>query len=64
MADGLPAGRQGYGAFSVSSSKVSTVIEYIERQKEHHSRISYKEEVKEFIKQYDIIEYNADYFWR
>ena len=54
----------GYGAFSVSSSKVIVVKEYIERQKEHHTRKTYMEEIEEFFKQYDIIEYNTDFFWR
>jgi len=58
------AWQTGYGAFSVSGSKVSTVIKYIENQKEHHLHKSYIEEVEDFIKQYDIIEYNADFFWR
>jgi putative transposase len=58
------AWQTGYGAFSVSGSKVSTVIKYIENQKGHHLHKSYIEEVEDFIKQYDIIEYNADFFWR
>ncbi len=53
----------GYGAFSVSSSKVNVVRSYITNQKEHHKHKSYQEEVKEFFKKYDIIEYDADYFW-
>lgn len=54
----------GYGAFSVSSSKVEIVKQYIQDQKEHHKKRSYREEVEEFIKQYDLIKYNPDYFWR
>src|SRR5690606_37313756 len=33
----------GYGAFSVSASKVEVVSNYILRQKEHHKKISIKE---------------------
>jgi len=58
------AWQTGYGAFSVSGSKVSAVIKYIENQNEHHLHKSYIEEVEDFIKQYNIIEYNADFFWR
>jgi putative transposase len=54
----------GYGAFSVSSSKVSTVKEYIINQKSHHLHKSYMEEVEEFMKEYDVIEYDPDFFWR
>jgi len=53
----------GYGAFSVSSSKVEVVRKYIMNQKEHHMNLSYKEEIEKFIKEYDIIEYDENYFW-
>jgi REP-associated tyrosine transposase len=42
--------QEGYGAFSVSASQVDRTIAYIERQKEHHRRRSFKEE---FIKLLD-----------
>ena len=53
----------GYAAFSVSSSKVNIVKKYIEGQKEHHKFKTFREEVEEFLKQYDIIEYDKNYFW-
>ena len=53
----------GYGAFSVSSSKVATVTRYIARQKEHHKVKTFKHEIEEFIKKYDIIEYDERFFW-
>ena len=53
----------GYGAFSVSGYAVDIVKAYIENQKEHHRKRSYHEEVEEFIKDYDIIEYSPEYFW-
>ena len=53
----------GYGAFSVSSSKVYVVKKYIANQKNHHKVKSYREEIEEFIKEYDIIEYDEKYFW-
>jgi putative transposase len=52
----------GYGAFSVSPSKVNAVIEYIENQKEHHKKVSFKEEYIELLKAHGI-EYNEDYLW-
>jgi REP element-mobilizing transposase RayT len=39
-------------AFSVSKADVSKVCNYIENQKEHHSRQSYDEEYAKFIKFY------------
>jgi REP element-mobilizing transposase RayT len=53
----------GYGAFSVSSSTVETVKRYIENQREHHGYQTYQEEIEQFVKEYDIIEYDPKYFW-
>lgn len=53
----------GYGAFSVSNSQVDFVVRYIKNQKEHHGYQTYKEEVEQFVKEYDIIEYDPQYFW-
>ena len=53
----------GYGAFSVSSSALETVKRYIQNQKEHHHIQSFQEEIEEYVKHYDIIEYDPVYFW-
>ena len=58
------AWQAGYGAFSVSSSKLKVVENYILNQKEHHKKLNYKEEVEKFMKEYDIIEYDETYFWK
>jgi len=55
--------QSGYGAFSVSSSKLKIVEKYIIEQKEHHKKVSYQDEVEEFMKHYDVIEFNAEHFW-
>ena len=44
----------GYGAFSVSESKLKVVEEYINRQKEHHKKLSFTEEYKQFLKKVGI----------
>ena len=54
----------GYGAFSVSSSKIETTTRYIARQEIHHQRLSYREEIEKLIQKYDVVEYNPDYFWK
>ena len=54
----------GYGAFSVSSSKIKTTTRYIARQEEHHQHLSYREEIERFNQKYDVVEYNPDYFWK
>lgn len=52
----------GYGGFSVSQSKVDIVKHYIENQKEHHNKVSFKEEYILFLKEYRVA-YNEDYLW-
>lgn len=39
----------GYGAFSISASGVKTTLRYIESQKEHHQRHSFKDELIAFL---------------
>ncbi len=53
----------GYGAFSVSSYKVDVVTNYIIRQKEHHKIVTVKDELEKFMKDYNVTEYDAKYFW-
>ena len=54
------AWQEGYGAFSVSQSKVDVVTRYIGRQEEHHKKISFEDELKIFLKEYGV-EYNEQY---
>jgi REP-associated tyrosine transposase len=42
--------QRGYGAFTVSHSNVEEVRQYITRQKEHHARISFRDEFTQFLK--------------
>lgn len=46
--------QEGYGAFSYSHSTLDNVIAYIQNQKEHHCKRSFKEEYKEFLTKYQI----------
>ena len=48
----------GYGAFSVSESMVKEVEKYIAKQKGHHKKITYKEEIDLFIKKYGLTTIN------
>lgn len=48
----------GYGAFSVSESKVEQVEAYILNQKEHHKRIIFGEEIESFLKDHGILTVN------
>ena len=45
---------RGYGAFSVSSSDVSRVSQYIANQEEHHRRRTFEEEYQLFVRRYGL----------
>lgn len=54
--------QDGYGIFSVSASAVDTITNYILNQPQHHSRIIYKDEMREHFREYGI-EYDERYVW-
>ena len=43
--------QRGYGAFTVSQSNVEAVRRYIARQKEHHRKISFRDEFVQFLRE-------------
>lgn len=54
--------QDGYGAFSYSHSSLDHVIAYINNQKEHHRKRSFKEEYMEFLTKYQI-EFKKEYLF-
>ena len=46
--------QRGYGAFTLSQSNVEDVRNYIRRQKEHHRKISFRDEFIQFLKANEI----------
>ena len=52
--------QRGYGAFTVSQSNVAEVRHYIVSQKEHHKRVSFRDEFISFLKANEI-EYDERY---
>lgn len=54
--------QSGYGAFSVSQSVVDKTLQYIDGQREHHMKRTFKDEYTEFLKMYGI-EYDEKYVW-
>jgi putative transposase len=52
----------GFGAFSVSQSQVEDVRAYIRNQREHHRVKSFQEELRAFLKAYEI-EFDERYLW-
>jgi putative transposase len=56
------AWQAGYGAFAVSESKVETVRAYIANQREHHRKVTFQEEYREFLERHRI-SYDDRYVW-
>jgi len=54
--------QDGYGIFSVSSSKVEAVKKYIKNQPQHHKEVECKDEFRLFLKE-NGIEYDERYVW-
>jgi putative transposase len=54
--------QNGYGTFSVSQSKVEVVKRYIFNQKEHHKKVTFQDEFRKFLKEYQV-EYDEEYVW-
>lgn len=52
----------GYGAFSVSQSNIEAVREYIRRQPAHHTKQSFQDELREWLRRYEI-EWDERYVW-
>jgi len=52
--------QEGFGAFSYSQSHLTTVINYIENQKTHHKKKTFKDEYIALLKAFEI-EYNEEY---
>ncbi len=46
--------QQGYGAFSVSSSNIPAVAQYIRTQKEHHKKRGFEEEFVALLKKHGV----------
>jgi REP element-mobilizing transposase RayT len=56
------AWQAGYAGYSVSQSQKETVRQYIEKQKEHHKKQSFKDEYIVFLQNYGV-EYDERYLW-
>ena len=52
----------GYGAFSLGQSQLEILMNYIDRQHEHHTNLSFENEFLNFLQKYQI-EYDEEYLW-
>jgi REP element-mobilizing transposase RayT len=56
------AWQAGYGAFTVSHSAIDAVKEYIAKQKEHHKKMTYQDELRAMLKKHGI-QFDEKYLW-
>jgi putative transposase len=56
------AWQEGYGAFSVSKSNLEAVVQYIQKQREHHQKQSFQEEYLGLLQKHGI-DYDERYVW-
>jgi len=54
--------QNGYGAFSVGVSQLPALIDYVEKQEEHHRKKTFQDEFREFLRKYKI-DYEERYVW-
>ena len=54
--------QEGFGAFSYSHSSLDNVIGYINNQKQHHKKRSFKEEYIDFLEKFNI-EFKDEYLF-
>ena len=56
------AWQAGYGVFSVSTSNVDAVTDYIARQEEHHRKSTFQDELRAMLQKHRI-EWDERYVW-
>jgi len=54
--------QRGYGAFSVSPSQLKSVLQYIDRQQQHHRTRIFQEEYRELLRKHGI-DFDERYVW-
>ena len=54
--------QQGYAAFSISSSHIDALVEYIQTQEQHHRTESFQDELRRVL-QKNQVEFDERYLW-
>lgn len=54
--------QNGYGVFSIGESGLLNCMNYIKKQKEHHKKLTFEEELKFILKKYSV-EYDEKYLF-
>ncbi len=63
LVNGKFSWQSGFGGFSYSKSQLPMVINYIEKQEEHHKVKTFKEEYLELLKEFEV-EFDARYIFK
>jgi putative transposase len=56
------AWQSGYGIFSIGFSQIPSVRDYIASQEEHHRKVSFQDEFRQFLRRYEIT-FDERYVW-
>ncbi len=54
--------QRGYGIFSVSPSQLDTVLEYVDKQHEHHRTRTFQEEYRDLLRKHGM-DFDERYVW-
>jgi putative transposase len=54
--------QHGYGAFSVSPSQLASVLDYVNKQQEHHRAQTFQKEYRDFLRKHGI-DFDERYVW-
>lgn len=54
--------QRGYAAFSVSPSQLESVLEYVDKQQEHHCTRTFQEEYRELLRKHGV-GFDERYVW-
>lgn len=54
--------QKGYGVFSIGFSHIPALRDYIAGQEEHHRKVSFQDELRQFLRLYGI-DFDERYLW-
>ncbi len=54
--------QKGFGAFSVGQRELTTIINYIKNQEEHHKMVSFRKEYIRFLREHEI-DFKSEYIF-
>ena len=46
--------QEGYGVFSYSHSHIDNVVKYVLNQEDHHRKVTFQEEYREFLEKFEV----------